>query len=163
MRLFDQGEIMQFKKEDKVLGVVATSLIRKKEGLCPADEEFALYIEGKLDKDRRKSIISHFVSCKKCKERLTIPALPLEATGKANNIIEKLLGFSWRPLVAAPVALAFVVLLALTLNVYLIQDGSEESYQEVYRDADLIALKQIDLTPSLLTTIKEGDKDRLKK
>ncbi|HEX3035916.1 MAG TPA: hypothetical protein VHT73_12450 [Thermodesulfobacteriota bacterium] len=151
---------MQIKKEDKILGVVATSLIERGQGKCPTDEEFALYQEGKLKGDKKKALISHFISCRDCRERFTIPAHPLEAPKKASG--DGLLSFLWRPIITAPVAVAFVVVVALTVNVYLSQDAPEEKYEEVYRGANLVALKQVDLTPGLLRVIKEGDEEELK-
>ncbi|HSE83907.1 MAG TPA: hypothetical protein VLB01_05115, partial [Thermodesulfobacteriota bacterium] len=58
---------------------------------------------------------------------------------------------------------AFIVIVALTMNVYLIQDGPVGEYEEAYRGANLVALKQVDLTPSLLGVIKRGDENELKR
>lgn len=153
---------MKFEKDQEMIGVVATSLIEKKEGVCLTDEEFALYIEGRLNKEKRRAVISHFVSCGECRERLTIPIRPLEVAKEANTM-EKFLAFFWRPLIAAPVAVVFVVLVAFSLNIYLkSQNVPEQGYEERYRGANLVSLKQLDLTPSLLKIIKEGNEERLK-
>jgi len=93
---------MKLKKEDEMLGVVASTLIENKEGVCPTDEEFALYLERRLSNEKRKTLISHFVSCRDCLERLTIPAYSLDLTTKP-NFIAKLLPFciarlSWHQL-----------------------------------------------------------------
>ena len=152
---------MQIKKEDKTLGAVATSLIDRGQGVCPTDEEFALYREGRLNKDKKKSLISHFVSCRDCRERLSVLSYPLEAPKKETG--EGFWSFFRRPFVAAPVAVAFVVIMTLTMNVYLTQDGPVEEYEEVYRGANLVALKQVNLTPSLLRVIKRGDENELRR
>ncbi len=152
---------MQIKKEDKTLGAVATSLIDREQGVCPADEEFALYREGRLNKDKKKALISHFVSCRDCRERLSVLAYPLEAPKKETG--ERFWSFFRRPLIVAPVAAAFVVIMTLTMNVYLIQDGPVEEYEEVYRGANVVALKQADLTPNLLRVIKRGDENELRR
>lgn len=149
---------MKFKKDQEILGVVVTSLIEGKRGICPTEEEFALYIEGRLNKGRREAIVSHFVSCRDCRERLTIPIRPFE-TVKESNPVEKFLTFLWRPLVAVPVALIVVVLLALSINTYL---NSRHVMEERERGGNLVALKQVDLTPSLLTNIRKGDEEGLK-
>lgn len=148
---------MKFKKDQEILGVVVTSLIEGKRGICPTEEEFALYIEGRLN-ERREAIVSHFVSCRDCRERLTIPIRPFE-TVKESNPVEKFLTFLWRPLVAVPVALIVVVLLALSINTYL---NSRHVMEERERGGNLVALKQVDLTPSLLTNIRKGDEEGLK-
>ena len=153
---------MQIKKEDKTLGVLATSLIEREQGVCPTDEEFALYREGKLNKDKKKALISHFVSCRDCRERLSVLAYPLGSSPK-KEAGEGFWSFLRRPLVTAPVAVAFIAIVALTMNVYLIQDSPVGEYEEVYRDANLIALKQVVLTPSLLRVIKRGDEGELKR
>lgn len=148
---------MKFKKDQEILGVVVTSLIEGKRGICPTEEEFALYIEGRLN-ERREAIVSHFVSCRDCRERFTIPIRPFE-TVKESNPVEKFLTFLWRPLVAVPVALIVVVLLALSINTYL---NSRHVMEERERGGNLVALKQVDLTPSLLTNIRKGDEEGLK-
>jgi hypothetical protein len=153
---------MKLKKEDEMLGVVASTLIEDKEGVCPTDEEFALYLERRLSNEKRKTLISHFVSCRDCLERLTIPAYSLDLTTKP-NFIEKLLAFLHRPLILAPVAVVFVALLTVSINIYLkSQDALRENSEEIYRSPNLVALKQVDLTPGLLTTIKRQDMERLK-
>lgn len=153
---------MKLKKEYEMLGVVASTLIEDKEGVCPTDEEFALYLERRLSNEKRKTLISHFVSCRDCLERLTIPAYSLDLTTKA-NFIEKLLAFLHRPLILAPVAVVLVALLTVSINIYLkSQDALRENSEEIYRSPNLVALKQIDLTPGLLTTIKRHDVERLK-
>jgi hypothetical protein len=153
---------MKLKKEDEMLGVVASTLIENKEGVCPTDEEFALYLERRLSNEKRKTLISHFVSCRDCLERLTIPAYSLDLTTKP-NFIAKLLAFLHRPLILAPVAVVFVALLTVSINIYLkSQDALRENSEEIYRSPNLVALKQVDLTPGLLTTIKRQDMERLK-
>lgn len=153
---------MKLKKEDEMLGVVASTLIEDKEGVCPTDEEFALYLERRLSNEKRKTLISHFVSCRDCLERLTIPAYSLDLTTKP-NFIAKLLAFLHRPLILAPVAVVFVALLTVSINIYLkSQDALRENSEEIYRSPNLVALKQVDLTPGLLTTIKRQDMERLK-
>ncbi len=153
---------MKLKKEDEMLGVVAATLMENREGVCPTDEEFALYLERRLNNYRRKAIITHFVSCQNCLERLTIPVHPLEVT-KEGNFIEKFLAFWHRPLVVAPVAVIFVALLTVSLNVYIkSQDTLKENSEEIFRSPNLVSLKQIDLTPGLLTTIRGDDEERLK-
>jgi hypothetical protein len=153
---------MKLKKEDEMLGVVASTLIENKEGVCPTDEEFALYLERRLSNEKRKTLISHFVSCRDCLERLTIPAYSLDLTTKP-NFIEKLLAFLHRPLILAPVAVVFVALLTVSINISLkSQDALRENSEEIYRSPNLVALKQVDLTPGLLTTIKRQDMERLK-
>jgi hypothetical protein len=149
---------MKFKKDQEILGSVLTSLIEEKEEICPTDEEFALYIEGGLDKERKESIVSHFVSCRGCRERLTIPIRPFEIV-KEPNPMEKFLTLLWRPLVSVPVAIIVVVLLALGINTYL---GSRHVMEERERGGNLVALKQVDLTPGLLTNIRKGDEEGLK-
>jgi hypothetical protein len=149
---------MKLKEGDEILGVVATSLIENREGICPTDEEFALYIEKRLTKDKRKAIISHFVSCRECRERLTIPASPLGVV-KESATIEKFLLSFWRPLVAASVAVVFFVFLGFSLNIYL---KSRYITEDRERGANLVALKQIDLNSNLLTIIRDGDKEGLK-
>jgi hypothetical protein len=149
---------MEFKKEDNTLGVVVTSLVEKKEGICLADEEFALYMEGRLDNQRRKAIISHFVSCRECRERLTLPIFSFEHL-RESNAIEKLKAFFRSPLFVVPVMALFFALIAIALNVYL---KSLNIPEERYRGGNLVALKQVDLTPNLLTIIKEGDEEELK-
>ncbi|GEM_PF-1736725 len=149
---------MKFKKDQEILGSVLTSLIEEKEEICPTDEEFALYIEGGLDKERREAIVSHFVSCRGCRERLTIPIRPFEIV-KEPNPMERFLTLLWRPLVSVPVAIIVVVLLALSINTYL---GSRHAMEERERGGNLVALKQVDLTPGLLTNIRKGDEEGLK-
>jgi hypothetical protein len=149
---------MKFKKDQEMLGVVVTSLIEAKEGICPTDEEFALYLEGRLTKDIKKTIISHFVSCRECRDRLTVPINPLEIAEEPNPV-ERLLAFLRRPLVVVPVAVIVIVLLAFGLNVYL---NARHVMEERVRGGNLVALKQVDLTPSLLTTIRKEDKEGLK-
>lgn len=149
---------MKFKKDQEILGSVLTSLIEEKEEICPTDEEFALYIEGGLDKERKESIVSHFVSCRGCRERLTIPIRPFEIV-KEPNPMERFLTLLWRPLVSVPVAIIVVVLLALGINTYL---GSRHVMEERERGGNLVALKQVDLTPGLLTNIRKGDEEGLK-
>jgi hypothetical protein len=149
---------MKFKKDQEILGSVLTSLIEEKEEICPTDEEFALYIEGGLDKERREAIVSHFVSCRGCRERLTIPIRPFEIV-KEPNPMERFLTLLWRPLVSVPVAIIVVVLLALSINTYL---GSRHVMEERERGGNLVALKQVDLTPGLLTNIRKGDEEGLK-
>lgn len=150
---------MKFKEDQEMLGVVVSSLIEEKKGICPTDEEFALYIEGRLNnEERRKAIVLHFVSCRECRERLTIPIHPFEIA-KETNPIEKFLVLLWRPLVAVPVAVIFVVILAVSLNVYL---SSRHVMEERVRGGNLVALKQVDLTPILLTNIRKGDEKGLK-
>jgi hypothetical protein len=153
---------MRLKKEDEMLGVVAANLIENKEGVCPDDEEFALYIERKLNNERRKSLLSHFASCRNCLERLTIPVYSTDL-GKKPDFIENLMSFLHRPLILVPVAVVFAALLTVTVNVYLKSQGTlKDSRQETYRSPNLLSLKQIDLTPGLLTTIKGQDMDILK-
>lgn len=149
---------MKFKKYQEMLGVVVASLIEAKEGTCPTDEEFALYLEGRLSKDIKKTIVSHFVSCRECRDRLTVPINPFEIAEEPNPM-ERFLAFLHRPLVVVPVAVVVVVLLALSLNVYL---DSRHVMEERVRGGNLLALKQVDVTPSLLTTIRKGDKEGLK-
>ncbi|MGH7807343.1 MAG: hypothetical protein ACRENT_04550, partial [Thermodesulfobacteriota bacterium] len=151
---------MRLEKEDEMLGVVAATLIENKEGVCPNDEEFALYLERRLNNERRNSLLSHFASCTNCLERLTIPAYSPDLAKKP-DFIEKLMGFLHRPLVLVPVAVVFAALLAVTLNVYLKSQGTLKDSHETYRSPNLLSLKQIDLTPSLLMTIKGQDVDRL--
>jgi hypothetical protein len=63
----------------------------------------------------------------------------------------------------APVAVVFVALLTVSINIYLkSQDALRENSEEIYRSPNLVALKQVDLTPGLLTTIKRQDMERLK-
>ena len=155
-------EKMRLKKEDEMLGVVAATLIENKEGVCPNDEEFALYLERRLNNERRNSLLSHFASCTNCLERLTIPVHSPDLAKKP-DFIEKLMSFLHRPLILVPVAVVFAALLTVTLNVYLKSQGTlKDSPQETYRSPNLVSLKQIDLTPGLLTTIKGQDEDRLK-
>ncbi len=149
---------MKFKKDQEILGSVLTSLIEEKEEICPTDEEFALYIEGGLGKERREAIVSHFVSCRGCRERLTIPIRPFEIV-KEPDPMEKFLTLLWRPLVSVPVAIIVVVLLALSINTYL---GSRQVMEERERGGNLVALKQVDLTPGLLTNIRKGDEEGFK-
>jgi hypothetical protein len=149
---------MRLKREDEALGVVATSLIEKKDSPCPSDEEFALYIEKRLNREKRESLISHFVSCRDCRERLTIPIHLMETT-KETNRMERLLALFGRPSVLVPVMAVFLIVVAVTLNVYL---TSNDTPKERYRGGDLVALKQVDLTPDLLTTIKKGNEEELK-
>jgi len=149
---------MTIDKIDEELGIIATKLIERTKGECPNDEEFALYMERKLSEDRRKAIISHFVSCSDCRERLTIPTTPLEITEREKPMRE-FLTLLWRPLVTVPLAALFLILAAVTLNVYIESRGTKE---DVYRDGNLVALKQIELTPSLLTIIQEGNEAELK-
>ncbi len=150
--------VMKLKEGDEILGVVATSLIENKEGICPTDEEFALYIEKGLNKDKRKAIISHFASCRECRERLSIPARLLGVV-KESATIEKFLLSFWRPLVAASVAVVFFVFLGFSLNIYL---KSRNITEDRERGANLVVLKQIDLNSNLLTIIRDGDKEGLK-
>lgn len=156
--------IMKLTKGQKILGAVATSLIEKKDGKCPTDEEFALYMEGGLNKEERKTIISHFVSCRECRERFTIPAYPLGVAKEAKTG-EGFLSFLWRPFVLVPVAVVFLALLTITLDVYMKTQGLHgERYEQRYtsRSANLVTLKQVDLTPGLLTTIRGDDEEGLK-
>lgn len=149
---------MKLKKDQEILGAVITSVIQEKEGVCPTDEEFALYIEGRLNKERRKAIVSHFASCCNCRERLTIPIHPLEIP-KVANPIEKPLTPLRHPFVVAPVALIFVALLAFSLNLYL---NPRHISEEKLRGGNLVAIRQVDLTPNLLTIIRKEDKKGLK-
>jgi len=149
---------MTIDKIDERLGVVASKLIERSKGECPDEEDFALYLEGKLSGNRRKDIISHFVSCSDCRERLTIPISPLEVT-ESETPIRGFLNLLWRPLVTVPLAAIFLILAAVTLNVYIESRGTKE---DIYRDGNLVALKQIELTPSLLTIIQEGDEADLR-
>ena len=158
MTIFARTKDMNLKKDQEMLGAVVTSMIEEKVGICPTDEEFALYIEGRLNKEKRKAIVSHFVSCRVCRERLTIPIRPFEIA-KEPNPMKKILALLWRPLVAVPVALIFVVLLAFSLNVYL---NYRHIMEERVRGGGLVALKQVDLTPSLLANIRKGDEEGLK-
>jgi len=149
---------MKFEKENEILGAVATSLIERKEGICLTDEEFALYIEGRLSNDKRKAMISHFVSCRDCRERLTIPIPHFEEAKEANSV-ERLLSSLWRPLIAVPIAAVFIAFLTITLYVYLTPHDITE---ERLRGANLVALKQLDITSNLLIIIKEGDEQEFK-
>jgi hypothetical protein len=149
---------MTTEKFDETLGIVAAKLIERTKGECPCDEEFALYREGKLRGDRRKAIISHFVSCSECRERLAIPITQLDVLRRKYSIRAYLTPI-WRPLVLVPVAIVFLAVAAVTLNVYLESRGVKE---EVYRGGNLVALQQVDLTPSLLRIIKEGNEAELK-
>ena len=149
---------MTTEKIDETLGIVAAKLIERTKGECPGDEEFALYTEGNLRGDRRNAIISHFVSCSACRERLAIPISPLEVSWGGKSIKECLTQL-WRPLVVVPVAIVFIAIAAVTLNVYL---ESQSLKEEIYRDGNLVALQQVDLTPSLLRIIKEGNEAELK-
>ncbi len=149
---------MKFDKDEEILGTVLTSLIERRGGICLTDEDFALYIEGRLNTEKRRAIISHLVSCRDCRERLTIP-IPQFDVARETISKEGLLSFLWRPVVLAPVAALFIALLSFTLNLYLKpQDVTEERL----RGANLVALKQLDITPSLLTIIREGNEDELK-
>ncbi len=149
---------MKFDKDEEILGTVLTSLIERRGGICLTDEDFALYIEGRLNTEKRRAIISHLVSCRDCRERLTIP-IPQFDVARETISKEGLLSFLWRPVVLAPVAALFIALLSFTLNLYLKpQDVTEERL----RGANLVALKQLDITPSLLTIIREGNEDVLK-
>jgi hypothetical protein len=150
---------MTTEKIDEALGIVATKLIERAKGGCPNDEEFALYMEGKLRGDSRKAIISHFVSCSECRERLAIPIPSLEVS-ESENPIKGYLKLLWRPLVIVPVAIVFLAVATVTLNVYL---ESRDIKKEVYRGGNLVALKQVDLTTGLLRIIKEGNEAELKK
>jgi hypothetical protein len=149
---------MSMEKIDEALGIVASRLIERERAECPNDEEFALYLEGKLRGDKRKAIISHFVSCPECRERLAIPVSPLEVSGSGKSIKE-CLAVLWRPLVVVPVAIVFLAVAAVTLNVYI---ESRSVKEETYRDGNLVALTLVDLTPSLLRVIKEGNEKELK-
>ncbi len=151
---------MKLEKEDEILGAVTISLIERKEGQCPSDEEFALYLGGKLNQGRKKAIISHFISCPFCRERLAVSNLALETAGE-ENILEKLLSFFGRPLVMAPVAIVILFLAAITLNVYL-KSSNFPATGERYRGGELVSVNQVDLTPNLLKIIKEGDQEALK-
>jgi hypothetical protein len=149
---------MKLDKDEEILGTVLTSLIERRGGLCMTDEDFALYMEGRLNTEKRSAIISHLVSCRDCRERLTIP-IPQFDVAKETASKEGLLSFLWRPVVLAPVAALFIALLSFTLNIYLKpQDVTEERL----RGANLVALKQLDITPGLLTIIREGNEDELK-
>lgn len=149
---------MTTEKIDEALGIVATKLIERAKVECPNDEEFALYMEGKLRGNSKNAIISHFVSCSECRERLAIPISPLEVSGSGKSIKE-CLTLLWRPLVVVPVAIVFLAVAAVTLNVYL---ESRSIKEEVYRNGNLVALMQVDLTPSLLRVIKVGNETELK-
>ncbi len=149
---------MTTEKFDETLGIVAAKLIERTKGECPGDEEFALYMEGKLTGNKRKSIISHFVSCSECRERLAIPIAQLDVSRRENPIRAYLTPI-WRPLVLVPVAIVFLAVAAVTLNVYLESRGVKK---EVYRGGNLVALQQVDLTPNLLRIIKEGNEAELK-
>ncbi len=48
---------MKLKKEEETLGAFVTSLIDREKTSCPDDEEFSLYIENRVDAQKRKSII----------------------------------------------------------------------------------------------------------
>jgi hypothetical protein len=150
---------MKFKKDDEILGTVATSLLERRGGVCLTDEDFALYIEGRLGTDKRKAVISHLVSCRDCRERLTIPIpqfeLPKEPISK-----DGWLSLLWRPVVLAPVAALFVALLSITLNVYL---KPNDLTQDRLRGANLLAVKQLEVTPNLLAVMKEGSKEEFNK
>lgn len=153
---------MTTEKIDEALGIVATKLIERAKGECPNDEEFALYMEGKLRGNSKDALISHFVSCSECRERLAIPVSPLEVSWDAKSLKECLtacLTQLWRPLVVVPVAIVFLAVAAVTLNVYL---ESRHLKEEVYRNGNLIALQQVDLTPNLLRVIEGGNETELK-
>ncbi len=153
---------MRLRREDEMLGVVAASLMEGKQGVCPTDEEFALYLERRLNNDKKKALITHFVSCQDCLERLTIPIHSMEVP-KEPNFIERLYAFFPRPLVVAPVAVLFFALLTVSINIYLkSQEGLRENSEEIYRSPNLVSLKQIDLTPGLLTSIRGDDEKMLK-
>ncbi len=149
---------MTTEKIDEALGIVATKLIERAKGECPNDEEFALYMEGKLRGNSKDALISHLVSCSECRERLAIPVSPLEAL-RSENPIKAYLSALWRPLVVVPVAIVFLAVAAVTLNVYL---ESRHLKEEVYRNGNLVALQQVDLTPSMLAAIKRGNEAELK-
>ena len=151
---------MKLEKEDEMLGAVAISQFERKAGECLSDEEFALYLGRKLNRERKKAIISHFISCHICRERLAVSNLALETT-KEENIFEKLLSFFGRPLVMAPVAIVILVLAAITLNVYL-KSSNFPATEERYRGGDLVSVNQVELTPTLLKMIKEGNQEELK-
>ncbi|HWP93354.1 MAG TPA: hypothetical protein VNN20_14265 [Thermodesulfobacteriota bacterium] len=151
---------MKLEKEDEILGAVAISLIERKGGECPSDEEFALYLDRKLNRERKKTLISHFISCPACRDRLAVSNLALE-TAREENILEKLLTFFGRPLVIAPVAIVILFLAAITLNVYLKSSNFPDT-EERYRGGDLVSVNQVDLTPGLLRIIQEGDQGELK-
>jgi hypothetical protein len=112
---------MTTEKIDEVLGIVATKLMERAKGGCPNDEEFALYMEGKLRGDSRKTIISHFVSCSECRERLCIPISPLDMS-ESEKPIRGFLQMIWRPLVIVPVAIVFLAVATVTLNSILNRD-----------------------------------------
>jgi len=153
---------MRLREEDEMLGVVAASLMEGKQGVCPTDEEFALYLERKLNKGKKKALITHFVSCRDCLERFTIPIHSMEAL-KGPNFIGRLLDSLHRPFVVAPVAVLFFALLTVSINIYLkSQDASRDDSKEIYRSPNLVVLKQVELTPDLLTTIKRQDAGGLK-
>ncbi len=149
---------MKFEKGNEILGAVATSLIERKEGMCLTDEVFALYIEGRLSNGERKAMISHFVSCRDCRERLTIP-IPHFEEAKEPNSVERLLSSLWRPLIVAPIAAVVIALLTFTLFVY---QKPEDITGERLRGANLVVLKQLDITSNLLIIIKEGDEQEFK-
>jgi hypothetical protein len=151
---------MKLEKEDEILGAAAISLVERKRGECPSDEEFALYLDRKLKRERKKAIISHFISCHVCRERLAVSNLALE-TAKEESILEKLLSFFGRPLVMAPVAIVILFLAAITLNVYL-KSSNFPATEERYRGGDLVSVNQVELTPGLLKIIKEGNQEELK-
>src|SRR3970282_1013439 len=149
---------MKFEKENEILGAVASSLIERKEGMCLTDEECALYIEGRLSNDERKAMISHFVSCRDCRERLTIP-IPHFEEAKEHNSIERLLSSLWRPLIVAPIAAVFIAFLTFTLFVY---QKPQDITGERPRGANLVGLKQLGITSNLLIMIQKGDEQEFK-
>jgi hypothetical protein len=151
-------KLMRFDKDEEILGTLATSLIERREGICPTDEDFALYIEGRLDTYKRNAVISHLVSCRDCRERLTIPIPEFEVAEGPRSAVG-FLSFLWRPIVLTPIAALFIALLSFTLNIYFKpQDATEERL----RGANLVVLKQLDITPSLLTTLREGNEEEFK-
>jgi hypothetical protein len=178
----DTINVMELKKDEKMLGGIAASLIGEEEGICPTDEwvasrtpnpeprtpeitcptdeEVALYREGRLSKEKRRTIVSHFVSCGECQDMLTIPMPPSEAA-KGTKAREGFLSSLWRPLIAVPAAAVFVVLLVFTLNVYLEPGDISERDEAIYRGVDFVS-KPLSLTPNLLAAIREGDEETLK-
>ncbi|GBD39584.1 hypothetical protein HRbin37_01866 [bacterium HR37] len=148
---------MKLKKEEETLGAFVTSLIDREKTSCPDDEEFSLYIENRLDAQKRQAIILHLVSCRDCRERLTIEIPSFEKTEE--RAFERAKRLFRYPFISVPVTALILIIVAFALNTYMNPNSGEE---ERYRGANLVALKQLTLTPELLATLKEDNKSKLK-
>ncbi|MGQ0792528.1 MAG: hypothetical protein ACT4NX_00365 [Deltaproteobacteria bacterium] len=154
---------MKFEREETRLGAVINSLIcAEVKTPCPGDEEFALYMEQRLDGGRRNALVSHFASCRDCRERLSIP-IGIQGFETKESGLRKVFASVWNASAITPAAVTAAIIVALGFGVYIeFPNFIADEGAEVVRGGQLIAVKQMALTPELLEIIRDGDEARIK-